>query len=148
MSSQGCQNYSTQVEAAINRLVNIHLRASYTSLSLGFDFDHDNVALEGVGHIFLEMAEEKHRGTQRLLKMQTQSHGSALFQDAQKPPQDEWGKTQDAREAAILMEKSLNQVLLDLHDLHSARADPPLCDFLESGFLEEQVKLIQKMATT
>ncbi|XP_036704296.1 ferritin light chain-like [Balaenoptera musculus] len=148
MSSQVRQNYSTQVEAAINRLVNMHLRASYTSLSLGFDFDHDDVALEGVGHFFLEMAEEKHEGTQRLLKMQTQRHGSALFQDVQKPSQDEWGKTQDAREAAIVMEKSLNQVLLDLHALHSAHADPQLCDFLESCSLEEQVKLIKKMATT
>ncbi|TKC42842.1 hypothetical protein EI555_020458 [Monodon monoceros] len=122
----------------------MYLRASYTSLSLGFDFDHDDVALEGVGHIFLEMAEEKHGGTQRLLKMQTQSHGSALFQDVQKPSQDEWGKTQDAREATILMEKSL----LDLHALHSARADPQLWDFRKSRFLEEQVKLIKKMATT
>lgn len=34
MSSQIRQNYSTEVEAAVNRLVNMHLRASYTYLSL------------------------------------------------------------------------------------------------------------------
>ena len=34
------QNYSADVEAAINRLVNMHLQASYTFLSLGFYFDH------------------------------------------------------------------------------------------------------------
>ena len=35
MSSQIRQNYSTEVEAAVNRLVNMQLRASYTYLSLG-----------------------------------------------------------------------------------------------------------------
>lgn len=34
MTSQIRQNYSTEVEAAVNRLVNLHLRASYTYLSL------------------------------------------------------------------------------------------------------------------
>eukprot|EP00069_Balaena_mysticetus_P010037 bmy_01265T0 len=68
--------------------------------------------------------------------------------DAQKPSQKEWNKTQDAMEAAILMEKNLNQALLDPHALGCARIDPHLCDFLESRFLDEQIKLIQKMATT
>eukprot|EP00069_Balaena_mysticetus_P016146 bmy_09731T0 len=48
-------------------------------------------------------------------------------------------------EAILLMEKNQNQALLDLHALGSACADPQLCDFLESYFLDEQVKLIQKM---
>lgn len=52
MSSKIHQNYSTEVEAAINRLLNMHLQASYTYISLGFYFDRDNVALEGVGHFF------------------------------------------------------------------------------------------------
>uniref|UniRef100_A0A8C6AMZ3 Ferritin n=2 Tax=Monodon monoceros TaxID=40151 RepID=A0A8C6AMZ3_MONMO len=145
MSSQIRQNYSTEVEAAVNRLVNMHLRASYTYLSLGFYFDRDDVALEGVRHFFRELAEEKHEGAKRLLKMQNQRGGRALFQDVQKPSQDEWGKTQDAMEAAIKMEKNLNQALLDLHALACARADPHLCDFLESHFLDEEVKLIKKM---
>uniref|UniRef100_A0A8C0CVZ3 Ferritin n=1 Tax=Balaenoptera musculus TaxID=9771 RepID=A0A8C0CVZ3_BALMU len=130
--SQIRQNYSTEVEAAVNRLVNMHLRASYTYLSLGFYFDRDDVALEGVGHFFRELAEEKHESPERLLKMQNQRGGRALFQD-------------DAVGAAINMEKNLNQALLDLHALGSARADPHLCDFLESHFLDEEVKLIKKM---
>ncbi|XP_019523708.1 PREDICTED: T-cell surface glycoprotein CD1c2-like [Hipposideros armiger] len=52
MSSQFCQNYSTEVEAAVNCLVNLHLWASYTYLSLGFYFDCDDVALEGVSHFW------------------------------------------------------------------------------------------------
>ncbi|KAJ1060136.1 hypothetical protein K5549_004574 [Capra hircus] len=121
MSSQIRQNYSTEVEATVNRLVNMQLRASYTYLSLVFYFDRDDVALEVVGRFFRELA-----------KMQ-------------KPSQDEWGKTQDAMEAALLVEKNLNQALLDLHGLASARGDPHICDFLENHFLDEEVKLIKKM---
>uniref|UniRef100_F1RIP3 Ferritin n=1 Tax=Sus scrofa TaxID=9823 RepID=F1RIP3_PIG len=145
MSSQVRQNYSTEVEAFVNRLINMHLQASYTYLSLGFYFNRDDVALEGVSHFFRELAEEKREGSERLLKMQNQRGGRALFQDVQKPSQDEWGKTQDAMEAALHLEKGLNQALVDLHALGSARADPHLCDFLENHFLDEEVKLIKKM---
>uniref|UniRef100_H2RFV3 Ferritin n=2 Tax=Pan TaxID=9596 RepID=H2RFV3_PANTR len=145
MSSQIRQNYSTDVEAAVNSLVNLYLQASYTYLSLGFYFDRDDVALEGVSHFFRELAEEKREGYERLLKMQNQRGGRALFQDIKKPAEDEWGKTPDAMKAAMALEKKLNQALLDLHALGSAHTDPHLCDFLETHFLDEEVKLIKKM---
>ena len=145
MSSQIHQNYSAEVEATVNRLVNMQLWASYTYLSLGSYFDHDDVALEGVGHFFHELAKEKRKGTERLFKLQNQRGGRTLFLNVQKPSQDEWGKTQDAVEAALLIEKNLNQALLDLHGLSSACGDPHICDFLENHFLDEEVKLIKKM---
>ena len=99
----------------------------------------------GVDHFFHKLANEKHEGMESLLKMQNQRAGHVLFLDMQKPSQDEWGKTQDTMEAALLVEKNLNQALLDLHDLGSAHADPHICDFLENHFLDEEVKLIKKM---
>uniref|UniRef100_A0A2K6DLS7 Ferritin n=1 Tax=Macaca nemestrina TaxID=9545 RepID=A0A2K6DLS7_MACNE len=131
MSSWIHQNYSTDVEAAVNSLVNVYLQASYTYLSLGFYFNHDDVALEGLSHFFREL--------ERLLKMQNQCGGRALFQDIKKPAEDEWGKTLDAMKAAMALEKKLNQAL------GSAHTDPHLCDFLETHFLDEKVKLIKKM---
>ncbi|XP_038205074.1 ferritin light chain 1-like [Arvicola amphibius] len=145
MTSQVCQNYSTEVEAAMNRLVNLDLRASYTYLSLGYYFDRDDLALEAVGHLSGKLAEEKREGAKRLLKLQNDRGGRALFQDVQKPSQDEWGKSQEAMEAALALEKNLNQALLDLHSLGSASTDPHLCDFLENHFLDEEVKVIKKM---
>uniref|UniRef100_A0A8C6W7V0 Ferritin n=1 Tax=Nannospalax galili TaxID=1026970 RepID=A0A8C6W7V0_NANGA len=139
MTSQIRQNYSTEVEAAVNCLVNLHLGASYTYLSLGYYFDRDDVTLEGMGHFFHEL------GTEWLLKLQNQCGGRALFHDVQKPAQDEWGKTQEAMEAALALEKNQNQALLDLHALGSSRTDSHLCDFLENHFLDEEVKLIKKM---
>ncbi|XP_036127225.1 ferritin light chain-like [Molossus molossus] len=145
MSSQIRQNYSTVVEAAVNSLANLHLQASHTYLSLIFYFDRDVVALEGVGHCFHELAEKKREGTEHLLKLQNQRGSRVLFQDVVKSSHDEWGKTQDAMEATLALEKNLNQVLLDLHALGSTHVDPHFCDFLENHFLEKEVKLIKKM---
>ncbi|XP_053528632.1 ferritin light chain-like [Artibeus jamaicensis] len=145
MSSQIHQNYPTEVEAAINCLANVHLRASYTYLSLGFYFDPDDVALEGVGHFFRELVEKKREGSERLLKLQNQRSCRILLQDVAKPSQDEWGKTQDTMEAALALEKTPNQALLDLHALASTHTDPHLCDFLENHFLNKEVKLLKKM---
>ncbi|CAH6793305.1 unknown_gene_829 [Phodopus roborovskii] len=120
MASQVRQNYSTEVEAAVNRLVNLQLRASYAYLTLGHYFDRDDMALGGVGHFFSELAEEKHQGAEQLLKFQNDLG-------------DEWGKTQEAMEAALALKKNLNQALLNLHSLGSGRSD-----FLESHFLDEE----------
>ncbi|XP_054433027.1 ferritin light chain-like [Pteronotus mesoamericanus] len=143
--SQIHHNYSNEVKAAVNCLANLHLRASYTHLSLGFYFDCVNVALEVMGHLLQELAEKKRKGTMQLLKLQNQCSGRVLFQDMLKPSQDEWSKTQDAMEATLALEKDLNQALLHLHALGSAHTDPHLCDFLQNHFLDEEVKLIKKM---
>ncbi|XP_041585813.1 ferritin light chain-like [Vulpes lagopus] len=144
-SCWGRQNYSAEVESSINCLANMHLRASNTYLSLAFYFDCSEVALEALGHFFRELAREKHEGAQRLLKLQTQRVGNALFQDVQKPSHDKWGKALDAMETAVVLEKNLNEALLDLHALASAQADAHLCDFLEGHFLGQEVKLLKEM---
>lgn len=72
--------------------------------------------------------------------------GGGLFQNVQRPSQDEWGgKTQAAMEAALAMEKNPHQAPLGLHSLGSAHTAPHLCDFLENHFLNEEVKLIKNM---
>nr|XP_058146471.1 ferritin light chain-like [Dasypus novemcinctus] len=123
MSSQIRQNHSADVEASVIRLVNLQLQASYTYLSLGYYFDHDDVALKGMDHFFCELA-KKCEGAKHFLKMQNQCSSPALFQDMQKPSQDGWGNPLDTMEAALDQEKTLNQALLDLHAVGSANTDP------------------------
>ena len=78
-------------------------------LSLGFYFDHDDVALEGVGPLLPRIG-----GTEVQRRPATFENAKPvlqlyLFQDVQKPSQDVCGKTQDASETAILREKTLDQ---------------------------------------
>lgn len=42
----------------------------------------------------------------------------------QKPEQDTWGSALEAVEAALQLEKSVNQALLELHGLAAEKGDP------------------------
>merc|ERR1712037_832913 len=69
----------------------------------------------------------------KLMEYQTKRGGRVVFQDIAKPTTMEWGTPLEAMEAALELEKTVNQSLLDLH----------LCDFLESEYLGEQVEGIK-----
>ncbi|XP_042325653.1 ferritin, higher subunit-like [Sceloporus undulatus] len=70
---------------------------------------------------------------------------AAVFAGLRKPEKDEWGNTLDALQRALALEKEVNQALLNLHKLATDKRDPHLCDFLESEYLEEQVKAIKQL---
>ncbi|XP_043852138.1 ferritin light chain-like [Dromiciops gliroides] len=142
-SSRCCrQNFSSEAEAAVNRLANLYLLASYSYLSLGFCLDGDDVALPRVSHFFRDPAKNKREGAERLMRLQNQRGGRVLLQAVQKPAQDEWARSLDAMEAALSPEK---QALLKLHTLGSSQGDPHLCDFLESRYLGEEVRLLKSL---
>ncbi|XP_039112656.1 ferritin light chain-like [Hyaena hyaena] len=145
MSAQMQPNYSAQMEAALQRLVNLHLQASHTYLSLRFFEGGSNVALKGMGRFFQELAEEKREGALRLLKLQNQWSVGPFLHDWQKLSEDEWRGSVDAMEDATALEKNLNQALLDLHALSSNNRDPGLCNLLKSHFLEAEMKVIKEM---
>ncbi|XP_044036217.1 ferritin, middle subunit isoform X2 [Siniperca chuatsi] len=123
MESQVRQNYHRDCEAAINRMVNMELFASYTYTSMAFYFSRDDVALPGFTHFFKENSEEEREHAQKLLSFQNNRGGRIFLQDI----------------------KNVNQALLDLHKLASEHGDPHLCDFLETHYLNEQVEAIKKL---
>ena len=48
-------------------------------------------------------------------------------------------------ECALHLEKSVNQSLLDLYKLATKKNDPHLCDFIETQYLDEQMKSIKEL---
>merc|ERR1711879_1128963 len=66
-------------------------------------------------------------------------------QDIAKPSSMEWGSPVDALEAALELEKTVNQSLLDMHK--ASDGDAHLCDFLEGEFLDEQVDAIKEISS-
>ncbi|XP_054509870.1 ferritin heavy chain A-like [Agelaius tricolor] len=145
MESQVRQNYHRDCEAAVNRMANMELYASYVYLSMGFYFDRDDVALSRLSRFFLEQSREEREHAEGLLRFQTNRGGRVLLQDVKKPERDTWGSALEAVEAALQLEKSVNQALLELHALAAEKGDPHLCDFLESHYLDEQVKAIKAL---
>ena len=85
---------------------------------------------------FWDLAKEKHKSAESLENAKPEWWLCPLPGCAEAISR--WvGKTQDAMEATLLIEKN--------HDLGSTHADPHICDFLENHFLDEEVKLIKKM---
>ena len=69
-----------------------------------------------------------------------------VLNDVAKPSQDEWGTPLEALETALDLEKTVNQSILDMHQVGSEKGDAQFCDFVESQFLSEQVDAIKELA--
>uniref|UniRef100_A0ABM5GL80 Ferritin n=1 Tax=Pogona vitticeps TaxID=103695 RepID=A0ABM5GL80_9SAUR len=145
MASQVRQNFHADCEAAVNHLVNLELHASYVYLSMSYHFDRDDVALSHVAKFLKEQSHEEREHAEKFLRYQNKRGGRVVLQDIRKPEKDEWGNTLDVLQSALELEKKVNQALLDLHKLAMEKGDPHLCDFLESEYLEEQVKTIKQL---
>merc|ERR1712180_154106 len=138
------QNYKEDCEALINKQINMEFYASYVYLSMSSYFNRDGQALHGFAeHFKTESGEERAHGM-KLMEYQTKRGGKVVFQDIAKPTTMEWGTPLEAMEAALELEKTVNQSLLDLHK--GADGDAHLCDFLEANFLDEQVDAIKEIS--
>uniref|UniRef100_A0A1I7ZKS8 Ferritin n=1 Tax=Steinernema glaseri TaxID=37863 RepID=A0A1I7ZKS8_9BILA len=148
------QNYTNEVEAAVNKQINIELYASYVYLSMSFYFDRDDsfyfdrddVALPHISKWMKKQSDEEREHAMTLMKFQNTRGGRIVLQNVQKPEKDEWGTALAAFEAALALEKFNNQSLLELHALASANNDAQMCDFLEDKYLREQVESIEEIA--
>jgi ferritin heavy chain len=146
-SSLARQNYHEECEALVNKQINMELYASYVYMSMGSYFDRDDVAFPGLAGFFKKQSDEEREHAQKFMKYQNKRGGRVVLQPIAKPTRDEWGSPLDAITAALELEKTINQILLDLHTTSGRNGDPQLCDFLETEFLEEQVKSINELAS-
>ncbi|XP_021355353.1 soma ferritin-like [Mizuhopecten yessoensis] len=144
--SQPRQNFHVETEAGINRQINLELYANYCYQSMSFYFDRDDVALPGFAKYFKTKSDEEREHAEKFMKYQNKRGGRIVLQDIKKPDRDEWGSGLDAMQAALSLEKNVNQALLDLHDVGDKHADKQFMDFLESEYLEEQVEDIKKIS--
>ncbi|KAK7108518.1 hypothetical protein V1264_016251 [Littorina saxatilis] len=144
--SQCRQNYHAECEAGVNRQINMELHASYCYQSMAFYFDRDDVALPGFSKFFRKSSDEEREHGEKLMTFQNQRGGRIVLQDIKKPDRDEWGSGLDAMQVALALEKSVNQSLLDLHEVSAGHNDAQMTDFLEGHYLQEQVKSIKEFA--
>ncbi|KAM7087042.1 ferritin heavy chain-like [Molossus nigricans] len=135
--SVGWRHHMHQKKVADSQ-INLELYASYVYLSMSYYFDHDDVALKNFAKYFLHQSQEEREHAKKLMKLQN-------LQDIKKPDCDDWENGLNAVECALHSEKSVNQSLLDLHKLATDKNDPHLCDFLETHYLNEQVKSIKEL---
>merc|ERR1712048_482572 len=135
MASRIRQNYREDCEALVNKQINMELYASYVYMSMAYYFDRDDTAYKGFSSFFKKTSDEEREHGEKFIKYQNRRGGKVVFQDIAKPTTMEWGTPLEAIEAALELEKTVNQSLLDMHK--AADVDAHLCDFLEANFLDE-----------
>ncbi|NXG14628.1 FRIHB protein, partial [Grallaria varia] len=144
MESQIRQNYHRDCEAAVNRMANMELHASYVYLSMGFYFERDDVALPRLARFFREQAREEREHAEGLLRFQTRRGGRVLLQDVKvsglRAGRGAVSSVSGGRHLPQTLVGSPPSPWLCLISLF-----PQLCDFLESHYLEEQVKAIKAL---
>ncbi|XP_044945151.1 ferritin heavy chain-like [Mustela putorius furo] len=143
--SQVRQNYHPDCEAAVNSQISLELYASYVYLSMAFYFDRDDVALKHFARFFMRRSRKETQHAEKLMELQNQRGGRLRLRDIKKPDRDDWEGGLKAMESALHLEKSVNQSLLDLHQLATDKNDAQLCDFLESHYLHQQVEAIKEL---
>ena len=145
MSSQVRQNYSPECEALVNKQINLELFAFYTYTSMGYYFDRDDVALSGFRDFFLKSASEEYEHAKKFMSFQNERGGRIVLQNITKPDKDDWGSGVDAMQAALALEKTVNQALLDMHKVADTKGDAQMCDWIEANFLTEQTQAIKEI---
>jgi len=119
--------------------------ASFVYLSMASYFSRDDQALHGFSKYFEKASGEEREHGMKLMEYQVKRGGKVVFQDIAKPTTMEWGTALDAMEAALELEKTVNQSLLDMHKVAQDVNDAHFCDFLESEYLTEQVDGIKEI---
>merc|ERR1711971_1327671 len=114
------------------------LLLSYVYLSMSNYFSRDDQALPGFAAHFAKESEEEREHGMKLMAYQSKRGGRCVFQDIAKPVSMEWGSCLEAMEAALELEKMVNQSLLEITKAADAKADSHLSDFVDE-FLEDQV---------
>ncbi|KAH9401918.1 fts3-like protein [Tyrophagus putrescentiae] len=122
------------------------LHASYVYQQLAFHFNRDDVALPGFEKFFKESSEEEREHAEKLMKFMNERGGRIVLHDIPKPIKQDWSSGLEAMEAALELEKTVNQSLLDLHNVASSHNDPQMADFIETHYLTEQVEAIKKLS--
>ncbi|KER34189.1 ferritin-like protein [Opisthorchis viverrini] len=140
------QNFSQECEAAINKQINIELEASYAYFAFSAFYDQDTVALPKVAEFFRKMSHEEREHAEKFAHYQNQRGGRVVYQDIKKPSKVTFSSLQEVMETSLNMEKSVNESLLRMHHIAGEHRDPALQDFIETEFLQEQVKSIKEFA--
>ncbi|KAG8508021.1 Ferritin heavy chain [Galemys pyrenaicus] len=143
--SQVRQNYHPDCEATTNIHINLEMYASYVYQSMAFYFDRDDVAQKHFVQYFRKLSAEKKGRAEKLMELQNLRGARIRLHEVQKPEHDSWHNSVKALECAMHLEKSINQNLLDLHQLATDMKDAHLRDFLERYFLNGQAKTIKEL---
>ena len=101
--------------------------------------------MPGFAKFFKHNSDEEREHAEKLMKFQNKRGGCTVMNEIPRPSNDSWSTGLEALQAALELEKTINQSLTDLHSIGSDHKDANLCDLLEKEFLNEQVEAIKDL---
>ena len=140
-------NWHPQCEAAINRQISEEYHAWYTYTSLAAYFRRSNVGLCRVADLMQERASEEHGHAVKLSDYQTMRGGKVQLRPI--TLDDDMGGVDNIEaqcdilrgfEIALKLELHVYKCLMELHKVADSHGDAQLAGYVESEFLEEQLK--------
>merc|ERR1711990_1301108 len=139
------QNFKAEAEAALNEQINMELYASYAYQAMARHFERDDVALFGFAKFFQESSDEEREHAEKFQKYLLLRGGRITLTDIKAPP-TEYESGLQAMEAALQLERDVNESIINMHKVADEKGDAQLTDFLEGNFLNEQVEGIKLIA--
>ncbi|XP_051818985.1 ferritin heavy chain A-like [Antechinus flavipes] len=142
MAASVPQSLHPEFELLLNKIINMELRASYIYFSVIYCFSHQDTTLKHFINFSRDISEKKRQHAETILQFLIKRGGCPVLENIIKPEMSNWLDGLLALKEGLAMEKTINEDLLKLYD-KAKHKDPHLCSFLESEFLEEQVKIIK-----
>merc|ERR1712205_40232 len=139
------QNFHEDCENALNEHINMELYACYVYQAAARHFERDDVALFGFAKFFQGNSDEEREHAEKLQRYQVIRGGRLTYADVKAPPA-EYESALTAMEAALQLERDVNESLLRMHKTASDKEDAQFTDFLEGNYLNEQVEAIKEIA--
>lgn len=145
------QNWHTDCESAVNKQIDMEYYASHYYHQLYCFFRRDTVALENIANFFKDSSVEERDHAEKFMDYQTMRGGHVELEgvakinlnlDENNIPE----AVMDAFVAALDLEKTVNENLLNLHKIGTEHDDPQFTDFLEGEYLKEQVEANYELA--
>ncbi|KAK7795728.1 hypothetical protein U0070_014514 [Myodes glareolus] len=144
-SSQVGQNYDCDCEDAVNNYIQLQLSASSVYLSMAFYFDRDDVGQENLKRFSLSKSHDHKASAEMFMILQNQCGGCIDLRNISGRDRDSWHGGIQAMEYAFHMEMTINQSLLNLHELAKGKGNAYLCNFLEQSCLNQQVQVLKEV---
>jgi len=138
------QNFHPDIEARLNKQINLELQACYNFRSMGVYFNSDDVALPGFSKFFFDLAEQKKKHATRIMIYVNRRGGNVVYDDIEKPATGDWGTGLKAMRTSLDLVMSLNEVLLKLHE-QTIKLKDPVTDLFVKKHLCIHVRIIKKL---
>lgn len=131
--------FSVACQKGINEQIHAELSAAYVYQTLYAYFDRHDVALTNVASFFKKSCEEEREHADKFLRYLNRRGGTVVFYEI-KTVELKSMTVSKAFEQALELEKQVHQKILALYQIATGENEYHLLDFLESEFLDEQVR--------